>query len=115
MLATRSELLFGGLCGLVIAYVVYLVTNSKVIGGILGVIVALVICITPYLPQQTCMNCGAHMKFGEDYCSVCGNYQKSADIFGKLTCEHCRRKVDVNAKVCPYCGSLIDRFHDVND
>lgn len=100
----KNYALMALIAAIITGYIVSGLTGKKGIGIIAGVIVALIICIIPYISGPECEDCGADMKYGQNYCTVCGHYQHTGDIFGKIECEACGRRIDKNSTVCGYCG-----------
>lgn len=105
----KNYILIALIAGVIAGYIISGLTGKRMIGVITGILIALVICVIPYLSlQPKCESCGTDMKYGQNYCNICGNYQESGDIFGKIECKNCDRRIDKESKICSYCGTKID-------
>ena len=93
--------------GVIFGYIVSGLTGSGRIGKIAGLLAVLFLFLVPTMQSPKCDDCGASMQFGENYCSTCGYYQQTEDIFGKIKCEICESKIDADSVICGKCGAKI--------
>lgn len=109
IIQSLSRYIIVALVGAVIAgYIASALSGSKNIGIIAGILVAMFICLVPYMKSPRCESCNAKMKFGESYCTECGHQQEPADVFDTVKCNNCGRRVDKDSKHCGYCGNIIE-------
>lgn len=105
----RNYALIALVAGVIAGYIISGLSGKKSIGIIGGTIVILVICLIPYLSMQPkCESCGGDMQYGQNYCNTCGNYQETGDIFGKIQCKNCDRRIDKDSEICSYCGVKVN-------
>lgn len=93
--------------GVIFGYIVSGLTGSSKLGKIAGIIAIIFLILIPTMQAPKCDDCGASMQFGENYCSTCGYYQQTEDIFGQIKCEICSSKIDADSIVCGKCGAKI--------
>ncbi len=59
-----------------------------------------------------CSACGAEMKSGARFCSVCGNKSITQDGVGtpeRAFCKYCGVKLQQGDRYCPECGAAIEK------
>lgn len=103
----QNYLIMGIVLAVIGGYIVSALSGRGVLGIIAGLMIMMVVLAIACMPKPTCNSCGAELRYGENYCKVCGNYQNTGDIFGKIECKSCGKKIDKDSNVCSYCGATV--------